>query len=105
MDVKPVSVTGVAATPSPQASPEKTAAAARDFEALLVSELLRASHMSGSAAWLGGEDSTADSAFGLAEEQFARALAQGGGLGIARLVIKGLDSTHSSSAKPARKQA
>jgi Rod binding domain-containing protein len=93
------------AAPEP-AAPAQTGrgrleAAARDFEALMLSELLRAARLNGSAAWLGEEDAAADSAFGLAEEHFARSLA--GSLGLARLVTEGLDPMRSSSATPSRK--
>lgn len=94
-----------AAAPPPER--EKIAAAARDFEALLVSELLRAARATGAEAWLGGQDAAADSALGLAEQQFARAIAEGGGLGLARLVTQGLEApaTRSSSAPPAHTTA
>ena len=78
-------------------------AVARDFEALLVGELLKAARATGSSAWLGGEDAAADAALGLAEQEFARAIARNGGLGLARVVLQGLegDATRSSSAPPA----
>lgn len=92
-----------AAVAAPQA-PEsgKLAAVARDFEALLVSELLKTARAAGSEAWLGGEDAAADSAFGLAEQQFSRAIADAGGLGLARLITGGLEggATHSNSVPP-----
>ncbi|HWQ56909.1 MAG TPA: hypothetical protein VN442_24690 [Bryobacteraceae bacterium] len=97
-------VTPTAAAGMPQA-PEsgKLAAVARDFEALLVSELLKTARAAGSEAWLGGEDAAADSAFGLAEQQFSRAIADAGGLGLARLITRGLEdgATRSSSVPPA----
>ena len=99
IDLKPAASPGGAAAAS-RAAPEKERLerAARDFEALMVSELLRAAHLNGSEGWLGTEDAAADSAFGLAEEHFSRALA--GGLGIARLVVDKLGPTRSSSGKP-----
>lgn len=80
----------------------KLESAARDFEALLVSELLRAARADGSEAWLGGEDAAADSALGFAEQHLARAIADGGGLGLARLVTQGLEAaaTRSNSDRP-----
>ncbi|HSW49116.1 MAG TPA: hypothetical protein VLH09_03030 [Bryobacteraceae bacterium] len=65
--------------------------AARQFEALLIRELLRAAR-GDSEGWLGaGEDQSAASAMGLAEEQFAGALAAQGGLGLASLIVAGLE--------------
>jgi Rod binding domain-containing protein len=80
---------------------ERLEKAGRDFEALLVSELLRAARMNGSSGWLGEEDAAADSAFGLAEQHFAQALA--GRLGLARLAVEGLDPKRSNSATPLHK--
>lgn len=93
-----------AAKPSPPAELE---AVARDFEALLVVELLKAARAGGSAAWLGAEDAAADAALGLAEQEFARAIARNGGLGLARMVLQGLENgaTRSSSAPPAHTAA
>jgi Rod binding domain-containing protein len=102
MDVRSVGAAGTESAPATG----KLAEAARDFEALLVSELLRAAR-AGSAGWLGGEDAASDSALGLAEQQLARAIVGGGGLGIARLVAQGLEAaaTRSSSATPEDKTA
>lgn len=64
--------------------------AARQFEALLVTQLLRAAR-GDAEGWLGaGEDRSAASAMELAEEQLASALAAQGGLGLARLITSGL---------------
>jgi Rod binding domain-containing protein len=72
-------------------SPAALADAAKQFEALLITELLRAAR-GDSEGWMGaGEDQTAASAMELAEEQFAGALAAQGGLGMASLIISGLE--------------
>lgn len=71
----------------------KSAGAAQQFEALLIGQLLRASHGEGS-GWFGaGEDSTGGQATAIAEEFLARALASKGGLGIARMVSAGLEKS------------
>jgi Rod binding domain-containing protein len=68
----------------------KRAGAAKDFEALLVGQMLRSVREEGS-GWLGtGDDQASSSAFGLGEEQLARALTNGGGLGLARVIEAGL---------------
>jgi Rod binding domain-containing protein len=71
----------------------KSADAAQQFEALLIGQLLRASHSEDS-GWFGsGGDSTSGQATAIAEEFLARALASKGGLGIARMVSDGLERT------------
>ncbi|MFB3776024.1 MAG: hypothetical protein ACE141_00400 [Bryobacteraceae bacterium] len=72
-------------------NPAALADAAKQFEALLITELLRAAR-GDSEGWLGaGEDQSAASAMELAEEQFAGALAARGGLGLAGLIVAGLE--------------
>jgi Rod binding domain-containing protein len=71
-------------------APPKIQEAARQFEALLLTQLLRAAR-GGGEGWLGaGADQSAASAMELAEEQFASALAAQGGLGLARFITSGL---------------
>lgn len=81
-----------AAAPGERAeNPQKILEAARQFEALLITQLLRAARGGDSASWLGaGEDQAAASAMEMAEECFAQALASQGGLGLAQLVADGL---------------
>jgi Rod binding domain-containing protein len=69
--------------------PAKVRDAARQFEALLLTQILRAARGSGS--WTGsGPDGAGDCATEYAEEQFAAALASSGGLGLADLISSGL---------------
>jgi Rod binding domain-containing protein len=88
-------------------TPEKIRDAASQFEALLIGQVLKASHEGEDEGWLGtGEDQTAGSMMGLAEDYFARAIASRGGLGLARMVSAGLerrvaaDSVSNSSPGP-----
>ena len=68
----------------------KRTGAAKDFEALLLTQMLR-SVRENSGGWLGSGDDEADSpAAGLGEEELAKALASAGGLGIASLINEGL---------------
>jgi Rod binding domain-containing protein len=70
--------------------------AAQQFEALLLSEIMRSERESGS-GWLGsGEDSSGDSAVEYAEQQLASVLARQGGLGLAGLISSGLESSSGS---------
>jgi Rod binding domain-containing protein len=82
-------------------SPEKIREAASQFEALLISQVLKATHEGEGEGegWLGtGEDQTAGSIMGLADDYFARALAKRGGFGLARMVASGLE--HRVSSEP-----
>ena len=70
--------------------PEKIHQAAQQFESLLLSQILKSAH-DDSAGWLGtGDDQAASSAMAIAEEQLAQSLSARGGLGLARLIEKGL---------------
>ncbi len=78
--------TGSGADP---ASP-KEVSAAKDFEALLIGQMLRSAHEDGS-GWLGTEDDDAGAtAMSLGEEELAKAMAQGGGFGLAKVIASGL---------------
>jgi flagellar protein FlgJ len=68
-------------TPDP---PEKIRDAAQQFEALMLGQILRAARENSS----GG---TADCALDYAEQQFATVMARNGGLGLANLIVKGLE--------------
>ena len=70
-------------------STEKLADAARQFESLLIGNMLRSAREAGG-GWMGGEDQSADSIIEMAEQRFAQLLASGGGLGLAKLVTQGL---------------
>jgi Rod binding domain-containing protein len=72
--------------------PAKTLDAASQFEALLIASMLKASREAGS-SWLGtGDDQAGASAISYAEEHLSQVLASQGGLGIARMVVAGLES-------------
>ncbi len=69
---------------------DRVAGAARQFEALLLAQWMKSLREAGS-GWLGtGGDAAGETAMELAEEQFAQALAQQGGLGLARMVTQAL---------------
>ncbi|SRR5579885_2610145 len=72
-------------------TPAKLRDVAQQFEALLLSQMLKLARESGAAGWLGtGDDQSSSSAMELAEEQFAQALSARGGLGLSKLVVSGL---------------
>ena len=74
-------------------SPAKIHKAATDFEALLLSQMLKSAREAGGGGLTGAgdDDNEANSALlDLGEQQFAQALASNGGLGIAKMVLTGL---------------
>src|SRR5437660_7554411 len=78
----------------PPAQPEagsktsKLHQAAQQFEALMIGEMMKSVHEGSSSGWLGSDDGEGgdNQAMGMAESQFANALAMNGGLGLARMV-------------------
>jgi Rod binding domain-containing protein len=70
----------------------KAADAAGQFESLLIAQMLKSMRESES-GWLGtGDDSASDSAMAMAEEHFASAISAAGGLGLAKIVGRGLEA-------------
>jgi Rod binding domain-containing protein len=75
------------------AKQSKAAAAAEQFEALLIGQMLKSERESSEDGWMGGgEDSSAESAYGIAENQFAQAIASRGGFGLAKTIQLELES-------------
>jgi Rod binding domain-containing protein len=75
---------------APDAAQLKRKGASKDFEALLIGQMLHSVREEGS-GWLGtGDDQSSSAAFGLGEEQLARALTARGGLGLSRVIEEGL---------------
>jgi Rod binding domain-containing protein len=78
---------------------KKQVGAARDFEALLIGQMLHSVRENGS-SWLGtGEDDAGSTAFGFGEEQLAQALAKSGGLGLSKVIAGGLAAKDDSARK------
>jgi peptidoglycan hydrolase FlgJ len=95
--VLPAGVPGASGTAgaSPAAhgveDPAKVKDAARQFEALLIGQMMKSMRDS-EGGWLGtGDDQAGSSAMEYAQEMFAQSLSANGGLGLANLVVKGLD--------------
>src|ERR1700686_3405929 len=90
---------GIGSPGASRNSPENIRSAASQFEALLIGQVLKASHEGEGEGWLGtGEDQTAGPMMGLADEYFAQAIAKRGGFGLARMVAAGLE--HRASQEP-----
>ncbi len=71
-------------------NPAKIREAASQFEALLINQMMQSSRAS-SGGWMGGEEDQNSTLTELGEQQFAQALASNGGLGIAKMIIAGLN--------------
>jgi Rod binding domain-containing protein len=77
---------------TPDASPTKAQTAAKDFESILIGQMLHSVRENGS-SWLGtGDDDASATAFGLGEDELAKALSASGGLGLARVIASGLET-------------
>jgi Rod binding domain-containing protein len=70
--------------------PKNAAEAAKQFEALMIAQMLRTAHESASGSLDDDEASSSDAMFDVAGQQFAQVLANNGGLGLAKMIIQGL---------------
>lgn len=78
-------------SPQPKDDPAKVRDAARQFEALLIGQMMK-SMKDSEGGWLGtGDDDSASSAMEYGQEIFAQAMAANGGLGLSTLIAKGLE--------------
>jgi flagellar protein FlgJ len=78
-------------SPAGSLRPKNLKDAATQFEALMVSQMLKDMRTASGSGWLGtGEDDSSACMMDLAEEHLAQVLAQQGGLGIARMVVQNL---------------
>jgi Rod binding domain-containing protein len=68
------------------AQPTKVEGAAKQFEALMISQMLRTARENTE-----DQDSSASTMIDLADQQFSQVLANNGGLGLAKLIVKGLN--------------
>jgi Rod binding domain-containing protein len=86
------------AAPSEQA---KIRDAAKQFEALLLAQILRYARQTSSTS---GQDGSGECAMDYAEQQFAAVMAAQGGLGLTDLIVSGLSSgeaaSHEKAASP-----
>jgi len=83
-------VSAVSQNTAPKDDPAKIREAGRQFEALLLNEMMQSMRDS-EGGWLGTDaDDASSSAMEYAQEMFAQGMAAGGGLGIAKLVVEGL---------------
>lgn len=106
-----VDATGLPALPTSAASRSSSGRdaakihdAARQFEALLIGELLKTARAAAGSGWMtSGEDQAGVPILEMAEQQFAQAIASSGGLGLAAMIVAGLDRSASENGpKPQR---
>jgi Rod binding domain-containing protein len=94
MDISPLQLSAdlVAGSGAADAKHSKIVNAASQFEALLIGEMLKSVREASDDGWLGGgSDSSAESAFGIAENQLAQAISQHGGFGLAKTIERALE--------------
>jgi flagellar protein FlgJ len=84
----PIAGLGDVQSAIPKDDPRKVTKAAQEFEALLIGQMMRQVREASS---LGDGDQASSSIMEMAEQQLAQVLAAGGGLGLSKLVVKGLD--------------
>ena len=76
-------------------TPEKISGVAKQFEALMVGQILKSARESSGGGWLSDEDSqndpTGSMVMELAEQGFSQAIAARGGLGIAKMVTANIE--------------
>ena len=79
--------TGVGMAPAGDGIPKAKDAgdAARQFEALLLGQMLQSAHSAEDT-----EDPTGDTMWDMAAQQFAQIMAENGGMGLAKLIVTGL---------------
>jgi Rod binding domain-containing protein len=86
--------------------PKSVAEAAKQFEALLIGQMLKASHGDDEDGWLGsGDDPGSATAMELAEGQFAQALAQSGGLGLSSRIASSMSQGDQTATAPSEAPA
>jgi flagellar protein FlgJ len=86
--------------------PRNVSQAAEQFEALLIAQLLKGAHDETTGGWLGTGDDQAGSAMtDFAEENLAQAMAARGGIGLAGMIAKGLQSADAAGKTAAKGRA
>jgi Rod binding domain-containing protein len=100
-------LSGTSSAGAPGALPKKDTAekiqdAAKQFEALMIGQILKAAQPDDGEGWsLGGEEDEASStAMGFANDYFARALSAKGGLGLSKMITKSLELHSANSSSP-----
>lgn len=99
MDLAPISAAGLPSADS-FVKPKNPAEAAEQFEALLIAQMLRAAHSTDASLDPEAADSTQETMWDMAAQQFSQVLAHNGGLGLGRMIAASLPQA--SPPSPAR---
>jgi Rod binding domain-containing protein len=84
--------------PAPGSIPSKLTVASEQFESLLIGEMLKSAREGSEDGWLGsGSDSGSETASGMAETQFAQAIASHGGFGLAKAIQHSMEKQSSAN--------
>jgi len=79
-------------SPDPLNETKRISEAAKQFEALLIGQMLKSAEGVDGEGLTGTEDETSSALLDMGAEQFAQTLANNGGFGIAKMVVAGLES-------------
>jgi Rod binding domain-containing protein len=83
-------------------TPEKISGVAKQFEALMIGQMLKSAREASGGGWLGNEDGQDDQTgslvMELGEQGLSQAIAAHGGLGIAKMVTANLERHHAKTA-------
>ena len=80
----------------PKDSPDKIMNAAKQFESLLVAQMMK-SMQDSEGGWMGtGDDQSGSAAMEYGVEAFAQAISLNGGLGLAKMVAEGIEHSAKS---------
>jgi Rod binding domain-containing protein len=89
IELNPLSTGVTAPDTGVSKSNKRLADAAKQFESLMIDQMMKTVRESSGGGWLNDGDQTGeDSSMGMAEEQFANAMASSGGLGLAKMIVK-----------------
>jgi Rod binding domain-containing protein len=90
-------------------TPEKVAGVAKQFEALMIGQILKSARVASGGGWLGSEEDQDDPSgslvMELAEQGLSQAMAAHGGLGIAKMVTANIERHQASGARGQAKTA
>ena len=78
-------------------TPEKIGKAAKEFEAVIIGQMLKSVRESSFGGGWGTQDQSGDVALEMAEQQMSQMMAANGGFGLARLITQGLQQRLSTS--------
>jgi len=90
---QPISSAALLSTAT-QAKPTKAEDAAKQFEALLIGQMLRSAREASAGD---DDDSTKSTMLDIADQQFSKLLANNGGMGLSRMIVKGLKQAEANA--------